>query len=134
MDLAKLSREDMVLAGLALFLIIDLVFLPWYSVDLFGGITVTLSATSAPYAIWGVLAVLAAIAFVVDLALDRFGGVQLPVIGSSRATTRIALAGATLGFMVIKFVVETSALGFGCYLGMVAAIALVVLCVRETAP
>ncbi|HWF72525.1 MAG TPA: hypothetical protein VG186_04225 [Solirubrobacteraceae bacterium] len=55
-------------------------------------------------------------------------------IGASRATTRTALAGATLGLMVIKFVAHTSDLGVGCWLGLVAAIALVVLCVRETAP
>jgi hypothetical protein len=132
-DLAKLSREDLTVGGLAIFLVIDLLFLPWYSVTLFG-LTASLSATSAPYAIWGVLAALGAVAFIFDLALDRFGGVQLPVIGSSRATTRAALAGATLGFMVIKFVAETSDLGVGCWLGFVAAIALLVLCVRQTTP
>jgi hypothetical protein len=30
-DLAKLSREDLILAGLGIFLAIDLLFLPWYS-------------------------------------------------------------------------------------------------------
>jgi hypothetical protein len=132
-DLAKLSREDMILSGLALFLIIDLVFLPWYSVDVLG-LTLTLTATSAPYAIWGVLAALAALAFIIDLALERFGGVQLPEIGGSRATTRAALAGATLACMVVKFLLETSDLGFGCYLGAAAAIALLVLSAREAAP
>jgi hypothetical protein len=36
--------------------------------------------------------------------------------------------------MVIKFVAHASNLGVGCRLGFVAAIALVVLCVRVTAP
>lgn len=133
MDLAKLSREDIFVVALALFLIVDLVFLPWYSASAFG-FTVSVSATSAPYATWGVLAALADLALVVDLALERFGGAQLPMIGSSRATTRSALAGAALGFIVIKFVLETSDLSIGCWLGIPAAIGLLVLCVRETAP
>jgi hypothetical protein len=132
-DLAKLSREETIVVGLALFLIVDLVFLPWYSASGYG-YTLSLSATSAPYATWGVLAALADLALLVDLALERFGGAQLPMIGPSRATTRSALAGATLGFMVIKFVLETSPLGIGCWLGILAAIGLLVLCVRETAP
>jgi hypothetical protein len=56
------------------------------------------------------------------------------MIGATRATTRSALAGATLGFMAIKFVLETSLLGIGCWLGLLAAIALLVLCVREMTP
>jgi hypothetical protein len=132
-DLARLSREDIIVAGLALFLAIDLLFLPWYSVNVFG-VTLTFSATSSPYAIWGVLALLAAVAFVVDLGIERFGRAQLPVIGSSRATTRTALAGGTLGILVIKLVAHASDLGIGCYLGLVGAVALVVLCVRETVP
>jgi hypothetical protein len=122
----------MILGGLGLFLVIDLLFLPWYSVSIFG-ITITASATSSPYSIWGVLALLVAIAFILDLVLDRFGTAQLPAIGGSRARTRTALAGGTLGFMVIKFIAHTSDLGVGCWLGLIAAIALVVLCVRETA-
>jgi hypothetical protein len=128
MDLAKLSREDMIVGGLSVFLVIDLLFLPWYSVLGF-----TFSATSAPYSIWGVLALLADIAFIADLALERFGNAQIPAIGGSRATTRTALAGGTLAFMIIKFLAHTSDLGLGAWLGLIAGIALVVLCVRETA-
>lgn len=123
----------MIVGGLALFLAVDLLFLPWYSVNLLG-LTVTFSATSSPYAIWGVLALLADVAFVVDLAIERFGRAQLPVIGGTRATTRTALAGGTLGLMVIKLIAHASDLGIGCWLGLVAAVALVVLCVRETVP
>jgi hypothetical protein len=132
-DLAKLSRDDLILGGLALFLVIDLLFLPWYSVSAFG-ITVTISATSAPYAIWGILALLLDIAFLSDLLVERFGGAQLPAIGGSRARTRAALAGGTLFFLVIKFLSETSDVGVGCWLGLLAAIALVVLCAREVVP
>jgi len=131
MDLAKLSRDDMIAGGLGLFLVIDLLFLPWYSVSAFG-VSITASATSAPYSIWGVLALLVDIAFLGDLLFDRFGAAQLPSIGGSRARTRSALASGTLALMVIKFLVHTSNLGFGCWLGLVAAIALVVLCVRDT--
>jgi hypothetical protein len=129
-DLAKLSREDLIVGGLAVFLVIDLLFLPWYSVSAFG-ITATISATSAPYAIWGILAFLVDVAFLSDLALDRFGTTQLPALGGSQARTRAALAGGTLFFMIVKFLLETTSLGAGCWLGLLAAIALVVLCARE---
>jgi hypothetical protein len=122
----------MIVGGLGVFLVIDLLFLPWYSVSAFG-VSVTASATSSPYSIWGVLALLLTVAFISDLALDRFGAAQLPAIGGSRASTRTALAGGTLAFMVIKFLAHTSNLGLGCWLGLVAGVALVVLCVREAA-
>jgi len=132
MDLAKLSRDDMIVGGLGIFLVIDLLFLPWYSVSAFG-VSVTASATSSPYSIWGVLALLLVIAFLSDLAFDRFGAAQLPMIGGSRAKTRTALAAGTLAFLVIKFLAHTSNLGIACWLGLAAGIAIVVLCVRETA-
>jgi hypothetical protein len=127
-DLGKLSRDDMIVGGLGLFLVLDLVALPWYSVP---GIAV--SATMAPYAIWGVLALLVDIAFLSDLALDRFAKSQLPALGGSQARTRAALAGGTLFFMIIKFVLDTSDVGAGAWLGLLAAIAVVVLCAREVA-
>ena len=135
MDLAKLSREDTILGVLGIFLVIDLLFLPWYSasVTVFGAtFTSSASATSSPYAIWGVLALLTAIAFLVDLAVDRFTGAEMPAISGSRATTRTVLAGVTLGFMAIKFLAHVGNFGYGFWLGMIAAIAMVVLCVRET--
>src|ERR1700676_5301344 len=67
MDLAKLSREDMIVGGLGIFLIIDLLFLPWYSIN-FLGVSLTITATSSPYSIEGVLALAVDIAFVLDLA------------------------------------------------------------------
>ena len=131
MDLAKLSREDLIIGALSVFLIIDLLVLPWYSVNV--GVTITTTATSAPYAVWGILALLADIAFLSDLLADRFSTSQFPAIGGSQAATRAALAATTLFFIAIKFLAETTSLGAGCWLALIAAIALFVLCIRQTA-
>lgn len=127
-DLAQLSREDMIVGALSAFLIIDLLFLPWHDY-----IVLTTSATSAPSAAWGVLALLADIALLSDLALDRFGTSQLPAIRGSQAATRAALAATTLFFMAIKFLADTTNLGAGCWLGLIAVVALFVFCARDAA-
>jgi hypothetical protein len=132
-DLAKLSREDLIVAGLGIFLVIDLLLLSWYSFNI-EGFPITASATSSPYSTWGVLALLVDLAFLADLALDRFSGAQLPTIGDNRATTRAVLAAGTLAFMVIKFAAYPHSLAIGCWLGFAAAIAMFVLCLRVTAP
>lgn len=132
MDLAKLSRDDLILGGLALFLIIDLLFLPWHSYS-YAGFTINVKATSAPEAAWGILALLADIAFLSDLALENFGTPVLPAVGGSRHATRVVLSATTLFFMAIKFLVDPNYLGAGCWLGMIAVIVLFVLCIRHTA-
>ena len=56
MSVENVSREDWIIGGLALLLVIDLLFLPWFSV--LGRSRLT--ATDAPDGWLGVLAVLAA--------------------------------------------------------------------------
>jgi hypothetical protein len=76
-DFSKLSREDWMVGGGGILLILSLLIFGWYSypsvtVDgttLGGG---SIAATSAPYAIWGILALIVTIAVVVDLSLARF--------------------------------------------------------------
>ena len=59
MDLSKFSRDDRILAGVALLLAIDLLFLPWFDITVsFGGFhaSATSTATGAPDGWLGVLA------------------------------------------------------------------------------
>jgi len=124
-DLAKLSPEDRVLGGSGLVLMIDLLFFPWHheSVSL-GSVSVSASqsATSAPDAAWGVLALLVVIAVVVDLALARFSpNTQLPTTPLGRGMTRAAAAGLALFLLLIKLIAQTHYLGLGAWLGLVLA-------------
>jgi hypothetical protein len=91
-----------------------------------GGISipsVNLTATDAPDGWLGILAVIAGIALLADLATERFSPqTQLPMIGGSRASTRVVLAGATALFVGLKFLFHInhfSDLGYGFWLAAV---------------
>jgi len=135
MDVSKFTRDELILAGLALLLVIDLLFLPWFDISVGIGtfsVSATSSATGAPDGWLGVLAVLAALAVVADLAVERLDGPELPAIGGSRTGTRLALAGAAALFVALKFLfhIHFSLFGFGFWAGVVLTVALVVLARR----
>lgn len=132
MKLDNVTRDDWLLAGVALLLVIDLLFLPWFSVS-FGPLSVTSTATGAPDGWLGVLAVLAALALVADLGIERLSPqTRLPAVRDSRTTTRVVLAGVTALFVVLKFLfhIHFSLFGFGFWLAVVLTAGLVVFALR----
>ncbi|HEX4281743.1 MAG TPA: hypothetical protein VHZ27_13320, partial [Solirubrobacteraceae bacterium] len=68
------------------------------------------------------------------LAIDRLGNgsVEVPAIGSSRATTRLVLAVVAAGFVVLKFLfhIHFSLFGIGFWAAVVLTAALVVVAAR----
>ena len=134
MDLTRVSRDDRILGGVALLLVIDLLFLPWFSVG--GGSVAGISipsfeftATDAPDGWLGILAVLAAVAVIADLAVERFSPqTQLPAIQNSRTNTRFILAASAAVFLVLKFLFHLSNfsdLGYGFWVAVVLSAAFV---------
>jgi hypothetical protein len=131
-NIENVSRDDWILGGLALLLIIDLLFLPWFSVTVSVG-TVSISATSTgtgdPDGWLGILAVLALIAVIADLAIERFSPqTTLPNVGGSRVMTRFVLVGAAAVFLFLKFLFQISHfsdLGFGFWIALVLTVGLV---------
>ena len=142
MNLENVKREDWILAGVALLLIIDLVALPWFSVGggSVGGISIPsfdFTATDTPDGWLGVLAVIATAAVIADLAIERFSPqTQVPNIGGSRAMTRFVLAVAAAVFVALKFLfhIHFSIFGFGFWAGIVltAGLVFVALQARQT--
>lgn len=135
MDMSKFSREELILAGVALLLAIDLLFLPWFDVTVGIGsfkASFTSSATGEPNGWLGVLAVLSLVALVADLAVERLGNVDLPAINGNRADTRLALAAVAAGFVVLKFLfhIHFSLFGIGFWGAVVLTAALVATAVR----
>jgi hypothetical protein len=135
MDLSKFSRDDWIFVGVGLLLAIDLLFLPWFDYSKYPAPftqSASLAATGSPDGWLGVLGLLAALAVVADLAVDRLGSSELPTIGGSRASTRLVLAYAVAAFLGLKFVIHAhfSLFGFGFWAGAVLTIALVSLAVR----
>jgi hypothetical protein len=69
------GRDDWIFGGVGLLLVIDLLFLPWFSISA-GPFSAHLSGTDAPDGWLGFLAVLATVAAVVDLGIERLAADQ----------------------------------------------------------
>ena len=122
MDLDKLTTSDKIVAGTGIALALDLLVLPWHSVDAGPFGTYTRSGVESPNSFWGVLALLLTLA-VVGVTLVRVfkPEVELPKLPVSwDAATFYGAAGAA-GLLLLKLVIETTALGFGSYFGILLA-------------
>jgi len=117
MDFAKLRREDwMILAG-GVVLIIGLFAFAWYSV---GGFTY--AATSSPYAIWGILALIVAIVIVADYALALFSPqTVIPTTKYGRDLTRLGACALLLLLLFIKFLAHVGDFGWGFFVDVILA-------------
>lgn len=121
MDLDKLSLSDKIIAGTGIVLIIDLLFLPWHSIDL-GVTTWTRTGIESPNSFWGVLALLLTIAVVaVTLLRVLKPETSLPDLPVSWDRAIFFAAAATLGLLVLKLILETDELGIGAWLGLLLA-------------
>jgi hypothetical protein len=119
----NVSRDDWIVGGVALLLVIDLLFLPWLSYPF-----LSVSGTSSPDSWLGILAMLAALAVLVDLAVERFSPqTHVPSIGGSRESTRSVLALAAAACLGLKFLlnIHFSTFGIGFYFAVILVIVLV---------
>lgn len=121
MDFSKLSREDWMVGGGGLLLIIFLFALPFYSIGI-GPYTFDRVATDSPTSIWGILALILAIVLYVDWALAVFSpSTTLPTTPLGREMTRTAIGGVIILFLLIKLIAHTSWLGWGCFIDIIVA-------------
>ena len=127
-DLSKMRTPDWILGGCALVLIIDLIAFPWHKIDLgLGGLlpgvstSVKRTAIQSPNSFWGVLALLLAIALVAVVVLRRLTTTKLPDLPISWSDATFYGAIAVLALLLLKLIIETSSLGWGCWLAIVLA-------------
>ena len=131
MNLENVTRDDWIVGGLALLLAICLIVLPWFDISVTVGAfsaSATYSATSTPDGWLGILAFIAALAIVADLAIERLSPqTQIPAIGGSRTHTRFVLALVVAAFVILKFLfhIHFSLFGWGFYVDIVLTAALV---------
>jgi hypothetical protein len=118
-----IGEKIIIIAGALLFIF---GFLPWYSVDLGPFGDYTRSGWQSPGALWSILAILIALAMSVVVVLKGLTDVDIPDNVGGFSWAKIFLGGgvATLVLVIIKFINESSHLGFGFYLGFIAAVAL----------
>lgn len=120
MDLGKLTLADKVLGATGILLVIDLLLLPWHSID-FGIVDVSRSGVESPNGLWGVLALLLAIVVVGAVAATRFSSAKLPDLPVPFNRAVFIGAAATLALLLLKLVIEMDYLGFGAWLGILLA-------------
>ena len=138
MDLSKFTREELILAGVAILLALDLLFLPWFEVSIGSARSSCRrcsTGTGAPDGWLGVIGMLASFALVADLALERLTEANLPAIRGSRAETRFVLAIVAAACVALKFLfhVHFDLFGFGFWAAVALAAVLVVFARRLTA-
>lgn len=122
MDLKKLTQGERIVLIAGVLLIIDLLFLPWHSVETAFG-DFTRQAIEDPNGFYGVIALLLTIVMVAQVAAAKLGGVKMPDLPIGWGQIHLIAGVAVLALLVLKLVVETDALGFGCYLGIALAAA-----------
>jgi len=122
----KLSLGQRTLAAAGVFLLLDMLFLPWHrSVGIPGiGMSASSGAFQSPDGFLGLLAFLVVAALVAHVVLSEFTSLKLPEIPMSWGRADMIAAGAVAGLLVLKFVMETSFLGIGAWLALPAAGAL----------
>lgn len=124
-DLDRLSTGEKTVAGSGIVLVVDLVFLPWQSIDL-GISTLTRSAVESPNAVLGVLAVVLAVAAVaVTLLGPGESESTRPDEPRRREGAAFLAAAGVLALLLAKLVAETESLGVGAWLGVLLATGMV---------
>lgn len=120
MDLSKLTLGEKIVAGAGIALVIDLLFLPWHKVDI-GILEVSRSGIESPNAIWGVLAMLLAGAMAAAVIVRRLTTADLPEIGTPWEQVLFFAGVGVVALLALKLLLETDALGFGAFLGILLA-------------
>jgi hypothetical protein len=123
--LTRLSQgERIVLVG-GLALIIDLLLVPWHSVDL-GGLDIAFDTTRTgvqdPNGAYGVVAVILTAVMVAQIVIARLTPVRLPASAALWAQLHLVAGVFVAVVLVIKLLRETELLGFGSYSGVLAGL------------
>ena len=120
MDLSKLTLGEKIIAGAGIALVIDLLFLPWHQVD-FGVLKISRSGIESPNAIWGVLAMLVAAAVVAVVIVRRLTSADVPELPVPLEQALFIAGVVVAALLGLKLLLETDALGFGAFLGVLLA-------------
>lgn len=123
------TRDDWIVGGLALLLLICVLFFPWYSVTPSAGpfvVSENRPAVQAPYAWPAILAAFALVLLLVDIGLHRgMPQLEITAIGNRRRLARLVLAIVAAAFLLLKFLLHPGNLGWGFVFAVIVAVALI---------
>jgi hypothetical protein len=130
-NLENVTRDDWIVGGLAVVLAIFLLVLPWFHLSVTVGpftASADFSATDDPDGWLAIIAVIASLAVVVDLAIERLSPeTEVPAISGSRTNTRFVLVAIAAAFVFLKFLfhIHFNDFGWGFYVIVIVTAALV---------
>jgi hypothetical protein len=85
----------------------------------------TASAIESPNGFWGILALLVVIAIVGVVLAQKLGNVDLPDLPIPWNDAKFFATIAVLVLLLLKLIIETDGLGWGCYLAILLAAGMV---------
>lgn len=126
----KLSQGELIVLFAGVLLIADLLFLPWYEIDMGGaaarvGIDTTLSGVQSPNGFYGVVALILTLVMVLQIVLDKLTSVDLPSLRVLWSLVHM-IAGITVAVMLVIKLFTSAAYVFpggGAYLGAALGVA-----------
>ena len=114
-SIETVSRDEWIVAGLGVLLVLDLLFLPWQEYTVTAGaqsVPISNTATGPPSGWLGVLALLVVPAMLVDIAIERLSPhTEVPAIGRGRAHTRYVLALVSVALLGLKLLIHFGSAG-----------------------
>lgn len=124
MDFKKLTQGERIVLIAGVLLLIDLLFLPWHSFEALGGLVdADRTGVQSPNGLYGVLALLITIVMVAQIAAAKLANARMPALPVTWGQVHMIAGIAVLVLLLLKLVVETTALAFGAYLGVILAAA-----------
>jgi len=117
------GERTVVIAGLLL--VADLLFLPWYDIDLGSlddAVDTTATGVQQPYAGYGIAAVVLTAVMIVQIVLARMASVRMPEMPVPWSQIHLILGIFVAVVIVIKLVRLTESLAYGAYSAILAGI------------
>jgi hypothetical protein len=122
---ARLTQGERIVLVAGLLLIADLLFLPWYDIDLGAldaAVDTTASGVQQPYAGYGIAAVVLTAIMIAQIALAKLLSVRMPQPPVPWSQIHLILGIFVAVVLVIKLVRLTDSLGYGAYSAILAGI------------
>ncbi len=119
------SQGERIVVVAGVLLAVDLLVLPWHSVDLTGLNIVadpTRTAVQSPNAGYGVVALVLALAMVAQIVVATLLRARLPSLPPVSAQLQLVAGVFVAVVLVAKLVRETAYLGYGAYSGVLAGL------------